>query len=147
MNLDNFVVRPKRRLVEKYAQPGAWTTLSDESQAELAHEVAGLPTELDAEDEEAKRFDLLMLRLQLTVLHAEPGYERLRQQVQRIAAALAEQAAIPMVKQEMLLIEALQGDDWWAGVTVAMLDVARRRLRALVKLIERRARAVVYTDF
>ena len=26
MNLDNFVVRPKRRLVEKYAKPEAWTS-------------------------------------------------------------------------------------------------------------------------
>ena len=26
MNLDNFVVRPRRRLVEKYAKPEAWTS-------------------------------------------------------------------------------------------------------------------------
>src|SRR5438552_796730 len=30
MNLDNFVVRPKRRLVEKYAKAGAWTVLPEE---------------------------------------------------------------------------------------------------------------------
>ena len=34
-----------------------------EALAELAHEVAGLPTELDPESEEAKRFDLLLLNL------------------------------------------------------------------------------------
>ncbi len=28
MNLDNFVVRPHRRLVEKYTRPEAWTHLS-----------------------------------------------------------------------------------------------------------------------
>ena len=54
----------------------------EEALAELAHEVAGLPSELDPEDEEAKRFDLLMLNLQLAVLRAEPGFERLRDQVQ-----------------------------------------------------------------
>ena len=47
MNLDNFVVRPKRRLVEKYAKPEAWAALSAEAVAELAHEVAGLPSELE----------------------------------------------------------------------------------------------------
>lgn len=52
-----------------------------------------------------------------------------------------------MVKHEMLLIEALQGKGWWADVTVPMLEVVRRRLRALIKLIERRARKVVYSDF
>ena len=43
MNLDNFVVRPKRRLVEKYAQPAAWTTLKEGSLTELAYEVGYRP--------------------------------------------------------------------------------------------------------
>ncbi|HEY5751673.1 MAG TPA: hypothetical protein VIT21_00860 [Chthoniobacterales bacterium] len=78
MNLDNFVVRPKRRLVEKYAKAEAWQELKTESLAELAREVAGLPSEQEAENEEAKRFDLLMLNLQLAVLRAEPAFARLR---------------------------------------------------------------------
>ena len=36
MNLDNFVVRPHRRLVEKYAKPQAWTVLPPESLVELS---------------------------------------------------------------------------------------------------------------
>ena len=31
MNLENFVVRPRRRLVEKYAKPESWITLSTEA--------------------------------------------------------------------------------------------------------------------
>ena len=61
MNLDNFVVRPRRRLVEKYSRPEAWLKLSSEEFSELSHEVAGLPSELEPEAEEAKRFDLLIL--------------------------------------------------------------------------------------
>ena len=57
MNVNNFVVRPKRRFVEKYASTTAWTQLDGAAYTELTHEIAGLPTELDAEDEEAKRFD------------------------------------------------------------------------------------------
>jgi type I restriction enzyme R subunit len=78
MNLDNFVVRPHRRLVEKYAQPEAWATLAAEAIAELSREVAGLPSALDPENEEAKRFDLLALSLQIARLRAQPGFERLR---------------------------------------------------------------------
>ncbi|MCC7456747.1 MAG: DEAD/DEAH box helicase family protein, partial [Nitrospira sp.] len=59
MNLENFVVRSKRRLVERYARPEAWISLSGDAFGELAHEVAGLPSELEDEPEEAKRFDLL----------------------------------------------------------------------------------------
>ena len=147
MNVDNFVVRPKRRLVEKYAQAQAWEALPPEAAAELAREVAGLPSEITAEDEEAKRFDLLMLRLQLAVLRIEPAYTRLSEQVREIAGLLEEKSSIPMVHQQMPLIQDLQTDEWRQDVTVAMLETARRRLRALVKLIEKRRRKVVYTDF
>ena len=37
--------------------------------------------------------------------------------------------------------------EWSQDVTVPMLEVARRRLRLLIKLIERRSRKVVYSDF
>lgn len=147
MNLDNFVVRPKRRIVEKYAKAEAWTVLSAEALTELAHEVAGLPSELEAEAEEAKRFDLLILNLQLSRLRSEPGFARLRDQVKAIAGLLEEKSAIPMVRDQMALIQDVQTDEWWQDVTVPMLELVRRRLRDLVKLIEKRQRKPIYVDF
>jgi type I site-specific restriction endonuclease len=72
-------VRPKRRLIERYDKSDAWLLLSDQALTELAQEVAGLPSELADEAEEAKRFDLLLLRLQLALLRAEPAFARLRE--------------------------------------------------------------------
>ena len=147
MNLDNFVVRPKRRLVEKYSRPDAWLDLGAAQRAELAAELAGLPSELDPEDEEAKRFDLLMLNLQLAVLRAEPAFKRLSEQVKTIAGLLEEKAAIPMVHAQLEWIQNLQNDEWWRDVTIVMLDAARRRLRSLIKLIDKKQRKPIYTDF
>jgi len=147
MNIQNFVVRPKRRLVEKYAQPGAWESLPPEVLGELFREVAGLPSELEAEEEEAKRFDLLMLNLQLAVLRSEPAFARLRDQVKGIAGLLEEKASIPMVREQLTLIHELQTEEWWQDVTVPMLENVRKRLRALVKLIEKQNRKPIYTDF
>ncbi len=147
MNLDNFIVRPKRRLVEKYADPQAWRVLKPEDMSELAHNVAGLPSELVDEDEDAKRFDLLMLRLQLALLRSEPGFDRLRKQVHAIAGLLEEKSAIPMVLAQMPLIQDIQSDEWWQDVTAPMLENARKRLRALVKFIEKARRQPVYSDF
>src|SRR6185295_3056574 len=113
MNLENFVVRPKRRWIEKYTNPDAWTFLNEESLAELAQEVAGLPSEQEPEDEEAKRFDLLILKLQLAVLRVEPAFERLREQVKALAGLLEEKASIPMVQQQLPLILEIQSDEWW----------------------------------
>ncbi|MSU58945.1 MAG: DEAD/DEAH box helicase, partial [Pedosphaera sp.] len=147
MNVENFVVRAKRRLVEKYGKPEAWAELKLEALSELAQEVAGLPSELEAEDEEAKRFDLLMLNLQLAVLRVEPAFKRLSDQVKAIAGLLEEKSSIPMVHEQMPLIQDLQTDEWWQDVTVPMLENVRRRLRALVKLIEKQQRKPIYTDF
>ena len=147
MNVQNFIVRPHRRIVEKYAAPDAWTTLSPEAHGELAHHVAGLPAETDPEDEEAKRFDLLMLNLQLAQLRSEPAFARLRDQVKAIAGLLEEKASIPMVQEQLTLILELQTDEWWQNVTVPLMDGVRKRLRLLVKFIEKRARAPLYSDF
>jgi len=147
MNLENFIVRPQRQLVETYTDPTAWQTLQSEQLSELADRVAGLPTELPTEDEEAKRFDMLLLRLQLARLRSEPGFARLSQQVKAIAAALEEKDSIPMVREQMALIQELQTEEWWQDVTVPMLERVRKRLRSLVRLIEKSQRQPIYTDF
>lgn len=147
MNVDNFVIRPRRMLVEKYAKEEAWQDLGEEQFAELSRNVAGLPSELLGEDEEAKRFDLILLRLQLAVLNAGPGFEKLRDLVRSLMGVLLEQMSIPMIRAQAALIEAMAGEEWWEDVTVPMLENARKKLRELIKLIERGERKVVYTDF
>ncbi len=147
MNLDNFIVRPRRRIVEQYAIPEAWTVLSPEALSNLSHQVAGLPSELDPENEEAKRFDLLVLNLQLAMLRSEPGFARLRDQLKELAGLLEEKSAIPMVREQMVLIQDVQTDEWWQDVSVPTLEGMRRRLRDLIKLIEKRKRKPIYTDF
>ncbi|WP_348230867.1 hypothetical protein [Trichocoleus desertorum] len=47
----------------------------------------------------------------------------------------------------MELIQEIQTDAWWEDVTVPMLERARKRLRALVRLIEKIQRQPIYTDF
>jgi len=121
--------------------------LSPEALSELSHQVAGLPSELDPEYEEAKRFDLLVLNLQLAMLRSEPWYSRLRDQVKELAGLLEEKSAIPMVRDQMALIHDVQTDEWWQDVTVPMLEGMRRRLRDLIKLIEKQKRKPIYTDF
>lgn len=147
MNVDNFVVRPQRKAVEKFADAKSWQMLGPDEFHELADSVAGLPSGLLDDDEEAKRFDMLILRTQLAVLQAKPDFASLREKIQSIASALEEQMAIPAIKAEMALIQMVASDEWWEDVTTPMLETVRRRLRALVKLIPKGQKKVVYTDF
>jgi type I restriction enzyme R subunit len=147
MNIDNFIVRPKRRLVEVYRNPDSWKKIGAAQRQELSDQVAGLPSELPSEDEEAKRFDLLMLRLQLAVLRADPVFAKLRDQVISIADALEAQSSIPMIQERLELIQEIQNDEYWQDITAPMLEIVRKRLRDLIKLIEKEKRNRIYTTF
>lgn len=147
MNVENFIVRPKRRLVERYREPVAWATLGASDRHELATEIAGLPSELDPQREEAKRFDLLILRLQLSMLRNEPRFESLRDEVRGLVSRLEEKATIPMVQAQIAFIHEIQSDEWWQDATVPMVESVRRRIRDLVQFIEKRHQKIIYTDF
>ncbi|MEE4330599.1 MAG: DEAD/DEAH box helicase family protein, partial [Wenzhouxiangella sp.] len=147
MSLDNFVVRPKRRSVEKFHDKDAWDSLSPEDRAELAENVAGLPSAYQDDDLAAKQFDYLVLLNQLAVLRADPSFTNLQARIMGIAAQLEELANIPMVSKELKFIAEVQTEDYWQDITLPMLEHLRRRLRNLVKLIEPEERKIVYTDF
>jgi type I restriction enzyme R subunit len=148
MNTDNFLVRPARQWVETYSEWDAWEQMPPEKAGDVARHLAGLPSTERDDDEDAKRFDLILLRLQLARLESDAIlFERLRKQVQDIATALLGQTAIPSVKAQEQLLESLSEDDWWVDVTLPMLELARRRVRALVRFVDKTKRAVVYSNF
>ena len=147
LNRDNFIVRQHRRAVEKYAKPEAWKTLDDDTREELLDEIAPLPSAKGFGTEEAKRFDLLMFTLQLALLKGSKRFEALKKQLVEIASALESQTGIPSIAHQAELIEEIQTDQWWEGVTVPLLELVRLRLRDLVQHIEKSKKAIVYSNF
>ena len=147
MNPDNFIVRQKRRTVEKYLKPEAWAKIDDEARDELLTEIAALPSAKKHGTEDAKRFDLLMFSLELAVLKGSKRFNTLRKQLLEIASALDSQTAIPVIAAQAELIEEIQTDVWWEGVTVPPLELVRLRLRDLVQHIEKGSRAIIYSNF
>jgi type I restriction enzyme R subunit len=147
LNRDNFIVRRHRRAVEKYAEPDAWTRLEVDTRQDLIDEIAPLPSAHGLGTEEAKRFDLLMFSLQLALLKGSKRFGALRKQLLEVASALESQTGIPAIAHQAELIEDIQTDRWWEGVTVPLLELVRLRLRDLVQHIEKSRKAVVYSNF
>jgi type I restriction enzyme R subunit len=147
LNLDNFIVRQHRRAVEKFRKDEAWTSLDDASREELVDEIAPLPSAHGLGTEEAKRFDLLMFSLELALLRGSKRFNALRKELLEIASALESQTAIPAIAHRAALIEEIQTDQWWEGVTVPLLELVRLRLRDLIQHIEKGKRKIVYSNF
>ncbi|MFD1702925.1 DEAD/DEAH box helicase family protein [Methylopila henanensis] len=147
MNLDNFVVRQRRRTVEKYLKLDAWISIDADAREELVDQVAPLPTAKRHGTDEAKRFDLLMFQLELALLKGSKRFAALKTQLLEIASALEAQTAIPGIAAQAALIEEIQTDPWWEGVTVPLLELVRLRLRDLIQHMEKQKRKIVYSDF
>ncbi|BEI40641.1 DEAD/DEAH box helicase family protein [Polynucleobacter sp. HIN9] len=147
MTFANMIVRTKRRHVEKYSVADAWKAITPTEAVEIGNELANLPSQLIDTEEEAKRFDLLILKMQLCVLNKTPGFDGLKTTIQKIAAALELQESIPAIRAQMVLIQSIGTDEWWQDITVGMLEAARKQLRLLVKLIEKGSKSIIYTQF
>jgi type I restriction enzyme R subunit len=148
MNVEgNFVVRTKREHVEKFKNEEKWRQLTDQDYSELLTEVSGLPSEKESDGEEAKRFDLIMFRLQLDLSPRRKTFEKHKQIVQEIAKLLELKRTIPAVEAELSLIQELQSEEWWQDVTLSMLEQIRKKLRNLAKFMEKKEKKIIITNF
>lgn len=145
MPLDNFIVRAQRRWVEKFQNAESWEHLGEEDRHELSEHVAGLPTSETDTDTDAKRFDLLCMRIQVAMLR-KATFEPLRKALVKQVHQLEAKAAVPDVAREMELILEVQTNDWWTGATPDMIEEVRRRLRSLMSLIEPEKQVLINTN-
>ena len=91
MNLDNFIVRQQRRSVESPRRRGPGRSIDEEAREELIDKVAPLPSAHALGTEEAKRFDLLMFSLELTLLRGSKRFDALKPGIagDRLGASIA----------------------------------------------------------
>ena len=147
MSLENFLVRAKRRAVEQFQVRDAWDNLTAEDRHVLVNDVAGLPSAVGDGDISAKQFDYLILKGQLDLLETNASFATCKEKCITIAACLETLGNVPMVAAEMALILEVQTEEYWTDINPWMLEMLRRRLRNLIKLIEGDAKQIVYTDF
>lgn len=147
MNLDNFIVRAKRRAVEAFQDEKNWTVLDLDARITLETDVAGLLSAFKDDALPAKQFDLLLLNAQLCLLRGESGFAALQARIIRFASALERLSNVPAVARELELILEIQTDDFWKDITVDILEQVRKRLRMLVDLIQPIERKIVITNF
>lgn len=147
LDISSFVVRGQLRAVEAWqADDAPWSALSEEATEELTG-LAALPSNANLGGEEAKRFDLVMFELQLSLMGRSKKLESCRQKVTEIATALSTKFDIPAVARHEELIEDILTEAWWQGLTVPLVEHSRVRLRDLVHLIDQSSRSILYTDF
>ena len=153
MNLDNFIVRPKRQAVEPFLARDYWNNIDDSKFTALETHVSQLPTEADAfnADEQlnnlSNRFDNLVLSMQLSLLESGTVADKTRERVMEFAQQLEAKTTIPSVQKQLELIQEVQTVHFWLDIHVTTLEGMRRRLRNLMFALDKDKKEVVYTNF
>jgi len=99
------------------------------------------------QDELAKRFDALMLDIQISVLNGEKKQVSLIQKVVTTAGKLSKKASIPAVAQKMETLKAVQQKIFWEGATIPGIERIRLELRDIIKFLDSENRLNYVTDF
>jgi type I restriction enzyme, R subunit len=146
LNEESFMVRQHWEVVEKYRDANSWNALSDLDIKELIDHIAPLVVET-TQDEMAKRFDALMLDLQLSVLKGEKKIVKLIEKVVGTAEQLSKKASIPAVAKKMETIQAVQVKLFWEAPNVASIERIRVELRDIIKFLDRETTPIYITNF
>lgn len=126
-------VRAHLQTIEPYREQEAWACLSDLDVAELKGIAHLLPR--PKENEAAKKFDVLMLYLQLELVDSTVKADNSRASVIKIAQLLEKKATIPAVRERMETIKEVQTAGFWERRTLDSLERVRKELRELVHVL------------
>jgi len=144
---ENISVRSVLETVLKYEERENWDQLNLERDwRDLSQKIAPI-IELNDPDEYAKRFDLLLYRIQEAQLTRAPNLERMISAVKLSAESLVKKENVPQIKAKMNEIQMSLLDEFWKSASIIDIDQLRADLRDIIRLIDRKKKAIYHTNF
>lgn len=101
----------------------------------------------EADDEFARRFDVLILRFQLALLTGGQSSEGFILKINKLANDLLKKLNIPAVKAQEKLLRKTLSESFWQEIKVNNLEEVRTALRDLMKFIDKENQENVVTNF
>lgn len=145
LNEENFRVHQNIKFIHKYRNEANWQAISVIQTNEIKENVSPLIIPFD-DEELAKRFDLLLLTIEVATLQSNNATRSMRRVIDT-ANALSKLGTIPAVKEQETTIKLVLSDEFWQGVSIFELEKVREALRDLLRYIEREQQKIYYTDF
>lgn len=136
LNRNRIDVRSEWARVDKYSSEKAWEYLSPVDVVEVKSHVSPLLMS-KSENENRKRFDIIMLNIELSRFDKEVVADAYIQKVVAIASTLQKKKlSIDAVKAKLGTLKEVQTDAFWEEVTISELERVRKELRELVQFLE-----------
>lgn len=127
-------VRAKWEEVRHFKEDSSWVYISELDTVTLKKDIAPLLAK-NTLDENAKKFDILMLTIELSLLDGETDGGKAIDNVIFVAGKLEEKATIPQIQAKMGTIKEVLNHVSWTNVNLNWLEKVREDLRDLTKFL------------
>ena len=138
LNENHISVRERWADVSRFKEEAVWVGLSLLDTWTLKNTIAPLIVK-NTNDVDAKRFDVLMLQIELSLLDEEVKADRAIDNVLAVAEALESKATIPQVGAKINIIREAKNPAYWEICTtnkdLSWLEKVRTELRELTKFL------------
>ena len=148
LDSDGFEVRLHLRHVEYYSNIEAWDNIKEKHITELAEHVAPLISN-EKTNELVKRFDLMMVKLQLAILRKERSQETYAGKLKTMAVELLRKSeTVPTIAKSKGTLISIVQPEFWAETSMSAIEKVRIEIRDLSKLIDPSSgKGIFYTNF
>ena len=144
---NRYAIRGAWRLVKKFKERENWQNLNKSDITELKADLSGLISYKNDQDELAKRFDLIVLKLHLALIQGLASRDRYISIVYGICEGLKKKANIPAIAEKMPTINAALTEEFWRDIGNRKLEKIREDIRSLLKYLELERQVPVYANF
>jgi type I restriction enzyme R subunit len=145
LDKNRYQVKMQLRYVDEFSNRDRWNRL-DSSDIHIVEEyLSDLPVP-EAVNEMARRFDLMMLKMQIATIMLSNSQKKYENNLIDIAEGLSTKYSIPAVNRAKVTIESLRNPDFYKGVSQKKLDEIREELRDLIQYLDLISKPKVYTN-
>lgn len=142
---ERFMVKMSLRHVLFYSSKESWQGLTMGSVVDIKKHISKLVLPTKNDHELARRFDVLLLNLKLSILESRDGSSYITK-IGIIARLLAKKKNIPAIANRLELLEEIQTEQFWKKASIKRLDEVRLALRDLVKFLDAENQENIYTS-
>ena len=127
-------VRAKWEQVSRFKDESAWIYISELDTLALKNDIAPLLVK-EMSNENAKKFDVLMLSIELSHLDEDVSAIKAIKNVVFVANELQKKASIPQIQAKMNIIKEAADPLCWENATLPWLEKVRTELRDLTQFL------------
>ncbi|RYZ89018.1 MAG: hypothetical protein EOO68_25840, partial [Moraxellaceae bacterium] len=136
LDTERFQVAMHLRYVDEYSKRERWNRLDSNDVHLIEEHLSELPIP-ESINEMARRFDLMMLKLQIATLLIARNKRRFEEYLTEIAEGLSKKYTIPAVLRSQALIENIKKADFFKGVSFGTLFLCGINSFVLLQVILR----------